>query len=136
MTVGMFLFVAIMVAALVVLVQYLLTQYVLPPDEGMRLFAKDSNVSRRHLESIRAWGKRVEAVHRSMDYANRFFYDAAQMSGSIVHEGRAIIYSLPHSHPASVLLLHAKYPDGPSFEELAAIAGFDPSLVSQEERFR
>jgi len=134
MTAGMLFLLTITVAAAVAFAHYLLTQYVLPPDKGMRLFAEENNVPRRHLESIRAWGKRAAVAHETLVHANRFFCDAAQMGGTITYEGRAITYSLPHSHPASVLLLHAKYPNGPSFEELAAVAGFDPTWVTHEKR--
>lgn len=110
------------VAAVVLLLQ----EYVLP-DSSQDAFAKRTNVPRRHLESRSAWTRRTVEAYRKRSAAYEQFLQAAKERGQY-HEyasGRGYSYTLPIRDPAAVALLHARYPDGPSLDQLRALAGLE-----------
>ena len=76
---------------------------------------------RLHLESMSAWERRhCDAMRRYHD-AEHAMLESPDATHR--HVGRSIVYSLPVNHPLTLRRLAALYPDGPSYEELAEIAG-------------
>jgi hypothetical protein len=98
---------------------HLLAQYVLP-NAAVARFAALVNVPRRHLESVTAWNARIVAAHERQERAQTEFIEVARWESTSERGG---VWLLRRNHPAAIALLHARYPDGPTLEELVQLAG-------------
>jgi hypothetical protein len=83
-------------------------------------------VARRHLESFRAWEKRWCKAERAYSEAQRAMMNCPEAEYRQISE-RGFVVSLPANHSLSLRSLSARYPDGPSYEELANIGVLVPS---------
>jgi len=97
---------------------YVLLAIYLLSSRGDKAMARIYNCPRRHLESVFAWRKRMDAVSKKVSETSDAFIAEARKNGNRVEEGRRITFTLPAYHPLSVAHLCARYPDGPSYEEL------------------
>jgi hypothetical protein len=76
---------------------------------------------RRHLESFGAWEKRwLEAYAHCNETEHAVLNDPSAVRRQVSQYG--FVSSLPANHPLCLRALRAKYPDGPSYEELANIS--------------
>jgi len=118
---------AIVLTALILpanVVAWALSQYVIPASRAQSALARKYRVHRRHLESLRSWQRRTEAAMDALVGASDAFTTEAQRLGRMGHVPYAgVHWSLPGDHPLAVALLAARYPDGPSRDELAQIMG-------------
>jgi hypothetical protein len=123
MSLSLVLLLAVGVAVLTVKVQLFLTQYVLPAPGGQVAHAKHYRVFRRHHESLKSWEDRTVAAADAFHAAADAFVAEAEQQGRLERVGWAgLKSSLPSSHPLSIALVAARYPDGPPPLELGRIA--------------
>lgn len=83
------------------------------------------NLPRRHLESLSAWAERHAAAMDRLHDAQHAMTESPDATWRRV-SARGSVVSLPANHPLTLRALFARYPDGPSFEELCEIAGIEP----------
>jgi hypothetical protein len=95
--------------------QYLLIEYVIPFKNHM---AGCLNVPRKHLESVSAWDKRVWAAYDVLSKASDAFLAEAQLHGTYEEDGRRTVWSLPKDNPAAIRYFAAKHPGVPVVELL------------------
>ena len=97
-----------------------LREHVWAPSDGQVAHAKHFNVVRRYRESLTAWEARTVAAVNTLDAAIEAFRVEAERLGRLerVPETQAgVVWTLPLSHPLSVALTCARWPDGPPLDE-------------------
>jgi hypothetical protein len=102
---------------------HFISQHVLPSRKSAR-FAAKYNVRRRHFESLSSWDARTDAVALLVLSAEKAFIAESSKRGTTRISDDGPVACLPANDPVALTLLHARYPDGPSIEELAEIAGY------------
>jgi hypothetical protein len=110
---------AIFLITLTILLTCAVEQYLWPASVEQRALAERYRVPRRHLESLRSWETRTFAAAMLLHAADDAFVAEAQKLGMVDRiSERGLRWSLPSAHPAAIALTAARYPDGPSPEEI------------------
>lgn len=111
------------VIVVVAVMSKLLEQLFLAPPPELVTRARRARVQRRHMEPVGSWRIRIQVAEDRLRAAANAFILKAQQRGYALHTPYVgPTWALPTSDPLSIELVAARYPDGPSTEELFQIA--------------